>query len=315
MKVRFTVPVLFLIFNRPETTQKVFEVIKNQKPSYLFIAADGPRMDKEGEAEKCRITRELVLQGIDWDCEVKTYFRNSNVGCGRNVSDAITWFFEHVPEGIILEDDCLPNASFFSFCAELLEKYRDNNAISAISGNNFQLQQPMLIEADYYYSLFPSSWGWATWRRSWQDYELYINKWEKIDKVSFLQYLFEENEYQLWWKNQYDYFFKERPIDTWDFQFHFQSMLRRQLAVIPKANLISNIGHGPDGTHFNNPDSYFANMPTYELDFPLKHPERIERNYEADVFIQDMLFGRAEVVSNFKKMKRLIKRLIKYTPQ
>lgn len=312
METPYSVPILLVIFNRPDTTSKVFKAIRQRKPKYLYIAADGPRAEKAEEFEKCQEARSIVLNGVDWDCDIKTFFREFNIGCGLNVSEAITWFFNHTEEGIILEDDCLPNASFFDFCQSLLERYRHDERVSAISGNNFQTHQPMNLEADYYYSIFPSSWGWATWRRSWHDYNLFIEDWDNIQKKEFLTFVFKEKSYQFWWKNQFEYFFSQRPTDTWDFQFHFQTMRRKQLAVIPKANLISNIGHGPDGTHFHNPDSYFAKMPTYELTFPLKHPKSITRNYEADVFVQSLLFGEVEVPSIYKEMKRAIKKLIKY---
>ncbi|RDB04340.1 nucleotide-diphospho-sugar transferase [Runella aurantiaca] len=311
----FSTPILFIIFNKIEETKKVFEVIRQQRPAQLFIAADGPRPTKEGEKEKCDYIKNWVVNNIDWPCVIKTLFREQNVGCGKGPSEAVTWFFEHVQEGIILEDDCLPNDTFFGFCADLLDKYRDDEQVSIVSGNNFQLQQPMPLTADYYFSVFPSSNGWATWRRSWQGFDYHITYWEKLDKKDFIKFLFEDKEHQQWWKQQFDWIHRQKPDDMWDFQFHFLCMSRRQLAVMPKANLVKNIGYGPDATHSQDPDNYFANMPTYELNFPLTHPERIERNYEADVFIQDMLFGREEVVSNFKKMKRLIKRLIKYTPR
>ena len=131
-------PVLFLVFNRPDTTRRVLEAIRQAQPSQLFIAADGPREGKSGEAEKCADVRRIVNEGIDWDCEVKTLFRDKNLGCKVAVSRAIDWFFEHVEEGIILEDDCLPHPTFFRFCEELLNKYRDDERIGQISGDNFQ---------------------------------------------------------------------------------------------------------------------------------------------------------------------------------
>jgi len=307
-----TTPVLFIIFNKQEETKRVFDAIRLQQPEQFFIAADGPRADKPGEVDKCKAVRKMVLEKIDWDCEVKTLFREENVGCGRGPSEAIAWFFEHVDEGIILEDDCLPNDSFFKFCAENLERYRNRPEISIVSGNNFQQVQPMTMDSDYYFSVFPSSNGWATWRRTWNKYDYFIRSWNTINQKDFLRFLFEERKYHLWWKRQFDWIYKEQPHDMWDFQFHFHCMARKQLAIIPKANLVTNIGYGPDATHSANPDSYFANVPTYELNFPLKHPERIERNYEADVFIQQMLFGEVEIVSSFRKLKRLVKRIIRY---
>jgi hypothetical protein len=156
----YPVPILFIIFNKQEETKRVFQTIRFQKPSVLYIAADGARNDKEGESVKCDAVRSWVLNSIDWDCEVKTLFRNENVGCGRGPSEAISWFFDHVEEGIILEDDCLPNSSFFDYCKELLPKYREDSRISILSANNFQPNQPLSLDGDYYFSVFPSTNGW-----------------------------------------------------------------------------------------------------------------------------------------------------------
>jgi hypothetical protein len=309
---QYKIPVLFIIFNKTEETKRVFDVIRSQEPEFLFIAADGPRPDRPYEIEKCEYIRRWAIENIDWDCEVKTLFREENIGCGRGPSEAISWFFEHVDEGIILEDDCLPNGSFFRFCEENLVKYRFDNRISIISGNNFQKTQPMAIESDYYFSVFPSSNGWATWKRTWDEYDYQIKKWGNPCKKNLLQFLFNEKKYQRWWKNQFDWIYSARPEDMWDFQFHFHCMYRKQLAIIPKANLVTNIGYGPDATHSADPNSYFANVPTHELNFPLKHPENIERNYEADLFIQQNLFGEVEIVNPWKKFKRFIKRIIRY---
>ncbi|WP_394993609.1 nucleotide-diphospho-sugar transferase [Emticicia sp.] len=306
----FHYPILFIIFNKVESTQKVFNEIRKQQPQFFFIVSDGHRSNKNGEKEKVEYIRNWVLEHIDWDCDVKILFREQNVGCGRGPSEAITWFFEHVEEGIILEDDCLPNDTFFKFCSELLEKYRDNLKISAISGNNFQLKQPMEISDDYYYSIFPSSWGWATWKRSWDGFQLHITGWKDIEKKQILDFVFKENKYKLWWKQELYKIEKNPPQDMWDCQFHLHSMKRRQYAIIPKVNLVSNIGFGEDSTHFNSADNYLLNRPTYQLNFPLKHPFQIKRNYKADIFIQNIIFGKIEVESYFNRIKRFIKRLI-----
>ena len=308
----YPVPILFIIFNKQTETERVFQAIRKQQPLKLFIAADGPRTSKLGENERCESVRAWVLSNIDWPCEVKTLFRTSNIGCGRGPSNAVSWFFENVEEGIILEDDCLPNTSFFQFCQELLPIYRHDNSISIISANNFQPNQPLELEGDYYFSVFPSTNGWATWKRTWNDYDYYISKWKVIDRKDFLSFLFKEKKYQLWWKQMFNFVYEKRPDDMWDFQFHFHCMLRKQLAIIPKGNLITNIGYGADATHSSDPNNYFANFKLYDLNFPLKHPLEIKRNESADLFIQDNLFGEAEIISPSKKIKRFVKKIIKY---
>jgi hypothetical protein len=306
----FEVPVLFIIFNRKNSTEKVFEQIRLVKPKQLFIAADGPRKYIPGEDKKCENIRSWILENIDWNCEIKTLFRDQNIGCGRGPSEAITWFFEHVNEGIILEDDCLPNISFFKFCDENLNKYRNYDNISIISGNNFQIRQPMIIGSDYYFSVFPSTWGWATWKRSWDGFDYHIRKWKTIEQKEFLNFLFREKQYQGWWKWYLDKIYNEQPDDMWDFQFYFHCIERKQLAVIPGANLVSNIGHGPMASHTTNKGGYFDSIPAYELEFPLKHPDKIQRNYDADLFVQKMLFGEVEIISLPKKFKRLAKKIL-----
>ena len=309
-----TPSILFIIFNKIEETKQVFNAIRKQKPLRLFIAADGPRPSKESETERCQQVRQWVLDSIDWKCDVKLLFRDKNVGCGRGPSEAITWFFSHVDEGIILEDDCLPNETFFTFCKQLLDTYRDNKEVSIISGNNFQKIQPTTINSDYYFSVFPSSNGWATWKRSWEGFDYHLSSWPKINKRKLKHFLFRENEYSQWWLDYFSWLYKNRPDDMWDFQFHYLCMIRNQLAIIPGVNLVKNIGYGPDATHSQNPDSYFANVMTHELAVPFRHPVGISRNYDADLFIQRMLFGRADVPSHFKKLKRLIKKVIRYNP-
>ncbi|GAB3961644.1 hemolytic protein HlpA [Spirosoma harenae] len=307
---KYSAPVLFIIFNKIEETKKVFQAIREYRPEKLFIASDGPRHDIPEEKKKCELIRAWVLQQIDWPCTVKTLFRQENVGCGKGPSLAIDWFFEHVSEGIILEDDCLPNKSFFDFCNALLVKYRDNHSISAISGNNFQTTQPMFLEEDYYFSVFPSSWGWATWKRAWTGFDFKLDSWDSVNQRELLQFLFPDKKFALWWQKKFNYLYREQPQDMWDFQFHYHSMKHKRLAIIPKANLVSNIGHGENGTHFQNPDNSIANLPTYNLELPLRHPDRIIRNYNADVEVQKMLFGQVEIVKLMKQFKRLLKSII-----
>ena len=168
----FTTPILFMIFNRPDTTARVFERIRGIKPSRLFVSADGPRLQKPDEAEQC-IQARAVIQKIDWECEVKTKFSDKNQGCKMGVNSAINWFFEHVDEGIILEDDCLPDISFFPFCQTLLELYRNDERIMHIGGSNFQ-DGKLRDDGSYFFSGINHIWGWATWKRAWKQYDVQI---------------------------------------------------------------------------------------------------------------------------------------------
>ena len=260
-KCLFDTPVLLITFNRLDTTQKVLESLKKQKPSKLFIAADGPRPDKTGEKGKCNTVREWLLESIDWDCEVKTLFHDQNLGCGIGPATAISWFFEHVEEGIILEDDCVPDATFFKYCSELLKKYRNDKRISIISGTNIDKQQIYTpSNASYFFSVFPLTWGWATWKRNWDNFDFEIKKWGEINRKKFLKYLFDKIEFQLAWKRIFTEIHNNIPTDIWDYQFFFSSFLKKQLSIVPNVNLISNIGYGKNATHTNDESSEMATV-------------------------------------------------------
>jgi hypothetical protein len=271
--------VLFLIFNRPDTTKQVFEAIRKAKPPRLYVAADGPRAEKAGEAEKVEQVRRIATQ-VDWNCEIKTLFRDKNLGCRVGVSSAIDWFFENEEEGIILEDDCLPNQSFFWFCDELLERYRDDTRVMQICGSNF-LNGWQRNDESYYFSQYGPIWGWASWRRAWAYYDVHMKLWPEVkEKKVYLDFCDGKREisYRL---NLYDKLFAGE-IDTWDYQWGFAKMINSGLSVTPNVNLISNIGFGREGTHVTIGDSLFANMRTIAIHFPLKHPKFICRDRISD---------------------------------
>ena len=306
------VPVLFIIFNRPDETKKVFDKIKEIKPKSLFIAADGPRSNFPNDYNKCSKTREIILKNIDWDCDVKTLFSDINLGCGYGPKSAISWFFEQVDEGIILEDDCVPDNTFFEFCKVLLEKYRYDEKISIISGSNFDREGIYSNKnEDYFFSVIPYTWGWATWKRNWEKYDYEIKRWRKINKKKLLDNLHENIEHKLYWRKIFDDIYNSTPQDIWDYQFFFSCFLQNQLAIIPSNNLISNIGHNFSATHTINPKSLKANIPRKPVNFPLKHPKGIKRNFEYDNYLQATCYGKIKYVSLIKKVKRFIKRNIK----
>jgi hypothetical protein len=276
-------PVLFLIFNRPNTTEQVFEAIAKAKPRCLFVAADGPRTDKEGEAEKCQAVRDIIKR-VDWDCEVKTLFREQNLGCKEAVSSAITWFFEQVEEGIILEDDCLPSDSFFSFCAELLEKYRDDKRIMMISGDNFQdgIQRG---DASYYFSSVPWIWGWATWRRAWRLYDREMQTFPSFVKEDRMQSLSADRAVQNYrWSDFIATY--EGHINTWDFQWIYSVLINHGLSICPQVNLVSNIGWSLESTHTFDPKSSLANIPLDEI-HEILHPWAIMPDVLADKYFYE----------------------------
>ncbi len=275
---QFSTPILFIVFNRLDTAQKVFNEIKKQKPKYLYIAADGPRKGKEGEAEKCQKVRDVVKQ-IDWDCELKTLFSEENQGCAFGPKNAIEWFFKNVSEGLILEDDCVPHPDFFPYCEEMLQYYRNNENIMVISGNNFQ-DGIKRGEASYYFTAYSNTWGWASWSRAWENYDFYLvnypnSEFKKIVKKYFSNW----NEQQTW----IDLFIrmKNRTSDTWDYQFSFHIWKKGGLCINPNVNLISNIGFGEEATHTKNTGFSALNLETKSI-LPIQHVKEIRRDIEAD---------------------------------
>lgn len=268
-----TAPVLFLIFNRPDTTQLVFDRIRQVRPSQLFIAADGPRTHKTGEAALCEQTRQIVHQ-VDWDCEVQTLFREENLGCKRAVSLAIDWFFSQVDAGIILEDDCLPEPTFFSFCTDLLDRYRHDDRVMHISGITFQARRDVTAGASYYFSGFASIWGWATWRRAWQRYN--VDPAENARHVSLTAPYF--NQRLRWILNEVI----TGRLDTWDVQWLVAIRRHNGLSIVPRISQVTNIGFGLSATHTVRKPRWLADLFTAPLDQPLVHPPTVAINTEAD---------------------------------
>lgn len=181
------IPIIFMIFNRPDTTKQAFETIRAAKPKKLLVVADGPRPGKPGEADKCAATR-AIIEEVDWDCEVHRNFSDMNLGCRQRVASGITWAFSLVDKAIILEDDCLPSQSFFRYCAELLDRYEHDDRVMMVSGNNHLFGHTDVAES-YYFSRYPHCWGWATWRRAWMKYDLNMSQWPELrDRKLFDQY-------------------------------------------------------------------------------------------------------------------------------
>ncbi|MCK9156865.1 MAG: nucleotide-diphospho-sugar transferase [Paludibacteraceae bacterium] len=305
------VPVLYIIFNRLDTVKSSFEAIRTAQPKSLYIAADGPRKDREGESDKCEEVRSWVLSHIDWNCDVHTHFQKENLGCGHHPEKAISWLFENEECGVILEDDCVASPSFFDFASEMLKRYKDDDRISIVCGSNFdqehRFQSP---NADYFFSKISYTWGWATWRRSWKHYDFSMNDWNSINQRKLLKWLFSDLEYREYWRFIFDETYMNQPQDLWDYQFFFLCYKRRQMSVVPNVNVISNIGIGEYATHTIEADGKMC-LETDNLFFPLKHPVDMVCNSLYDSHLQEVCYGRIPVVSRWKKMKRAIKKLLK----
>lgn len=257
-------PVLFIIFNRPEVAKQSFEHIRQVRPQKLYIASDGPRDGKNDESEIVKKTRDVILNAVDWDCEVKTLFRKKNLGCSQGVFTAINWFFENEERGIILEDDCVINNTFYRYMSELLDRYENDQRIGMIAGTN-----PSEVEckSSYFFSRFKSCWGWATWKRAWINMDMDM-KWrnEHIDDIFYNSgYAFRDKDYWKWELKYID----NGCVSAWDWQWYFTLAAQNQLCIYPKKNLVTNIGNDSTATHRT---AYNTNFKSYEMQFPLVHP-------------------------------------------
>lgn len=299
-------PVLFLVFNRPETTQKVIQKIRDARPSKLYVAADGPRKGRTGEKEKCEMVRTIATD-VDWECEIKTLFRDENFGCRKAVSSAIDWFFENEEMGIILEDDCLPNDSFFQFCDELLNRYSGYEQIMSISGNNFQPKRRS--DCSYYFSRYMHCWGWAGWRRGWKYFDLEMKSWPELKSQKFISEFFKSTKAQQYWSNIFDQVY-EGKINSWAYIWQYSIWVNKGLNILPESNLVSNIGFGEDGTHTKDFYSDFANLKTYPIELPLSHPSSISVNAKADRYTQFRHFQLPLYKKIFRKVNRIAKNIL-----
>jgi len=300
----FQTPILFLIFNRPDTTKLVFESIKRIKPSKLYIAADGARMNKVGEDLLCKETRSII-DLIDWECEVITLLRAENLGCKIAVSSAIDWFFENEEQGIILEDDCLPNESFYNYCETLLNYYVSDERIMHISGNNFQ-DGMMRGNGSYYFSNYNHIWGWATWKRAWKAYNVDLSFLTVNEIESLIEKKFDTKKERLFWNN----IFKKvinKTIGTWDYQWTYAVWKNNGLSILPNKNMIANIGFNNNGTHTSGVDILgLSNMKTFSIS-NIIHPTEIEINKKADKYGLDHYFNPSKFFYLYKKIIHTIK--------
>lgn len=281
-------PVAFFIFNRPHLTERVFLEIAKARPSKLLVVADGHRLDCAGEAEKVKAAR-AVIESVNWPCEVLTNFSEINLGCKIRVSSGLDWVFNEVEEAIILEDDCLPDESFFRFCQEMLERYRDDKRIGMVSGDNFQARTRS-EKNSYYFSKYVHIWGWATWRNRWQDcYDASLSLWPLMKDEGYVADLVRDLDEIEYWTQIFDDVYKGK-IDTWDYQWGFANWVQGRLCILPTSNLIANIGFGKDATHTVE-NHEFSNMTVSSLTFPLVHPVGVFANRRADIYTAKKCYG------------------------
>ena len=303
----FDTAILLIVFNRLDTTKYVFDAIKKIKPSRFYIASDGAR-ELANEKDKVDEIRNFIINSIDWDCDVKTLFREKNMSCGPSVKSAIDWFFSYEERGIILEDDTLPNKSFFNYAEELLIRYENDYRIGMISGNNHIGES--LNDESYLFSKFKYTWGWATWKRAWSNMNLDMT-WVRTNmKNSIISNMGYSNKSIVHWNHNIN-LVNTNKVNTWDYQWFLTLSSQNQLSIVPRNNLVSNIGFGNDATHTfgeANPEFLFQK----ELEFPLKHPRYIvpyieyEKEYEKEQIVNIPLWKK--IIP--RKIKNIIKILL-----
>ncbi|MCC5899573.1 MAG: glycosyltransferase family 2 protein [Phormidium sp. BM_Day4_Bin.17] len=270
----------------------MFEAIRQAQPPKLLVIADGPRPERPGEADQCAAARSIIDR-VDWDCEVLTNYSDRNLGCRHRVSSGLTWAFNTVEEAIVLEDDCLPHPSFFRFCQELLEKYRDEPRVMSISGNNFQFGQRR-TPYSYYFSRYNHIWGWASWRRAWQHYDLSMQVWPRLRTSDWLKTKLGHPQIIQYWSRIFQMAYE--GFDTWDYAWLFACWYQDGLIALPEVNLVSNIGFGELATH-TKMNSRFSNIPAQQVNLPLFHPDKILVCNDADIHTERIMFS--GVYNNF----------------
>lgn len=287
----FDTPILFIIFNRPNQSKSSFERIRAIKPNHLYIAADGPRPGNTNDEIKCSETQQSILAMIDWDCDVKTLFRKDNLGCGKGPASAISWFFSHVEQGIILEDDCLVDLTFFRFSEDLLNFYKNDERIMHIGAQSFFSS---MGKDQYYFASTPFIWGWATWRRAWEKFDITISDWPlqknnpnfNLNKMNPAVPAFFEKKFELIHSNDNNSNNLDRADNIWDYQWTYCILKNNGLSIFPNKNLVSNIGFGPDATHTVNTVGKYVARKTYPIKFPLKYKTRITYLNKANYFME-----------------------------
>jgi hypothetical protein len=297
-------PVVFVIFRRPELTARVFERIAAARPKTLLVVADGPR--DETDAERCAETR-AIIDRVDWPCEVIRNYSDVNLGVAVRGATGITWALSLYERAIIVEDDCLPDPTFFRYAEELLERYATDPRVMMVAGSSFV--DPRYVKDSYYFSHYPRIWGWATWRRAWDKYDYEMKDWPQYRGTGWLEDKFQSKAVAEFWAERFDRMLFGKHVG-WDFQWQFICFRENGLVATPRTNLITNIGMGVDAAHLNDPNNPFGNHPAIPLDFPLRHPASVTW----DKTVDDHLY-REVVFRRSGPLKRLIRPVVQMVPK
>ncbi len=305
VQYKLDTPVVLLIFNRPDTTARVFARIAQAKPPKLLVVADGPRLGHADDRQLCAAAR-AVVERVDWDCDVLTDYADRNLGLRARVSSGLNWAFEQIDDAIILEDDCVPHPAFFRFCEELLYRYRQDRRIMVVSGTNYQFGRNG-TPYSYYHSIYNHCWGWATWQRAWQHYDEEMTLWPYVRDHRLLASMFEQPKAMRYWMKRFQDVYDDK-IQSWAYRWTLSCWLQSGLTLLPHANLVSNIGFGGNASNTLGRRSPLANMKTDAIQFPLQHPPYTLQHKQADIYTQQTLY-RNNVLAPFKReLKKLLTR-------
>ncbi|HIK55280.1 MAG TPA: glycosyltransferase family 2 protein [Synechococcales cyanobacterium M55_K2018_004] len=297
-------PIALIIFKRPSTTEKVFQVIRQAQPTKLFVIANAPREGNEEEAIQCEQARAIV-ERVDWDCQVFKRYSPTHNPVGKQIAGGIDWVFEQVEEAIFIEDDCLLHPTFFPFCEAMLDRYRNDTRIFSVSAQNTQMGHRR-TEYSYYFSRYARLWGWASWRRAWHYYDYSMKYWPEVQRTGLLHNILEDSRSVQYWTDLFDRTYRGE-IQTWDYQWTLSYWLQSGLSIVPEVNLVNHIGFGPDASHLQTLHTKTAAMPMAAMEFPLKHPPYVVRHVQADRFTQRVDYEGGWV----NQVKNTVKRMLR----
>jgi hypothetical protein len=280
--------VAMVVFARPDTTARVLEAVRRARPARLLVIGNAPRSGDPEEAKRCRQVREL-METVDWDCEVSTDYASEHLSMRRRFETGLGWVFSEVPEAIVLEDDCVPDPTFFPFCDALLEHYRDEERVMSIGGSNVQPDAPTGPDS-YYFSRYPAIWGWASWRRAWDAYDPGMSAWPELRDGGWVEREFSDPQAVAYWRHQFEQTY--RGDEAWDRAFLFAAMAAGRLHAVSSVNLVSNVGFREDATHTGPEQRGVLNdLPTTPMELPLRHPAAIRRDERADAVTERVAFS------------------------
>jgi len=284
-------PIVLIIYHRPEMVSSIIQSLREVKPTKIFVIADGPK--NESDVERCKETR-VLIESIDWKCKIFKNYSSKNLGLRKRVVTGLNWVFSKVDRAIILEDDLVINKSFYKFCEQMLEKYKNNSKIISIAGNNFLFGEHRIRES-YFFSRYIYSWGWATWRRSWKLYKDEMGKWPQEKRQGILKKKINGLGRYLYWTKIFDLTYR-RIIDSWAYCFVYTSFIHDKLTIVPSVNLVSNVGTGRGATH-TSVKSRALYVDAKNINFPLRHPKKVEQDSVADSITEKTLYFTPRIIT------------------